>query len=227
MDNSFPPEPVTLTPENAGAILRADLANLARKVSQGKTLSVAERNLLQSAVAGEKLSSVEYVQNAAELSELLGVDRRTIFRWRKIDGNPGTTGDGRYNVPLWRAFKQARQDETADGLSQTQLKARQILLQNQKLEIQIAILKRQYMPVDEVEKIGAELGMAIRKVVTTLHLCAPTVVGVSVAEAEARLKEVEDEILQQLHMLRSSIDEWNAGDNQQPAPEDVHDDTAV
>jgi hypothetical protein len=52
-----------------------------------------------------------------------------------------------------------------------------------------------------VELWGGELGSAIRKVVGTIHLCAPTVVGVSVAEAEARLKELEGEILQQLHLL--------------------------
>lgn len=202
---------VTLTSEQAGILLKADLANLAKKVKDGKTLSASERNILQSALTGDKLSTAEFVASAIELAELLGVDRRTISRWRKIEGNPGVQPDGRYHVPSWRAFKISRQGEDdGEGMSQTQLKARQVLLQNQKLEIQIAVLKREYMPVTEMERIGGVLGSAIRKVVSTIHLCSPTVVGVSVAEAEARLKEVEDEILQQLHLLGESLSEWKS-----------------
>lgn len=203
---------VKLTSEQAGLLLRADLANLAKKVKDGKTLSASERNLLQSALAGDKPSGAEFAQSAVELADLLGVDRRTISRWRKVEDNPGVRPDGRYHVPSWRAFKISRQGEDiladGEGLSQTQLKARQVLLQNQKLEIQIAVLKREYMPAVEVEKWGGELGAAIRKVVSQIHLCAPTVVGVSVAEAEARLKEIEDEILQQLHLLGQSVQQW-------------------
>lgn len=205
MDNADAP----LSPEQVGLLLKADFVNLAKKVKDGKTLSASERNLLQSALTGDKPSTVEFAKNAVELAELLDVDRRTIARWRKVDGNPGVRPDGRYHVPSWRAFKSVRQGEDeAGGLSQTQLKARQILLQNQKLEIQIAVLRREYMPVTDVEKIGGELGTAIRKVISQIHLCAPTVVGVSVAEAEARLKEIEDEILQQLHLLGQAIKEW-------------------
>lgn len=202
--------PPNLTSEQAGLLLKADLANLAQKVKQGKTLSASERNLLHSALAGDKLSDVEFAKNAVELADLLGVDRRSISRWRKTEGNPGVQPDGRYHVPAWRKFKHSRQGEDGDGLNQTQLKARQILLQNKKLEIQIAVLEREFMPVAEVERIGGQLGTAIRKVVSQIHLCAPTVVGVSVAEAEVRLKEVEDEILEQLHLLGESLESWKS-----------------
>jgi hypothetical protein len=37
---------VKLTSEQAEILLKADLRNLAKKVQQGKTLSVAERNIL-------------------------------------------------------------------------------------------------------------------------------------------------------------------------------------
>ena len=203
---------VKLSSEQAEILLKADLRNLARKVQTGKTLSVAERNLLQSALSGENLSSVEFAKNAVELAGILDVDRKTIQRWRKVESNPGVRPDGRYHVPSWRAFKLARQgmDSGEDGLSQSKLRARQILLQNQKLEFQLALMRREYVPAVEVEKWGGELGGAIRKVVSTIHLCAPSVVGVSVAEAEARLKELEDEILQHLHLLNESLGNWKA-----------------
>ena len=195
--------------DQASVILKADFANLAKKVKEGKPLTASERQTLQAAVNGQSAVAAEYAPNAVELARVLGVERRTISRWRKLDGNPGTRQNGSYHSPSWQTFKANRQgDHELDGLSQTQLKAQQILLQNQKLEIQLAILRREYMPVADVERIGGLLGTAIRKVVTQIHLCAPTVVGVSVAEAEARLKEVEDEILQQLHLLGESIEGW-------------------
>jgi len=76
-------------------------------------------------------------------------------------------------------------------------------------EHELAVQQGKYVLVAEVEKAGGELGAAIRQVVSTIHLAAPNVVGLSVADAEARLKEIEDEILQQLHLLPES-------QNQQP-----------
>jgi len=57
-----------------------------------------------------------------------------------------------------------------------------------------------------VEQRGAELGAAIKGVVLKIHLCAPSVVGLAVAEDEARLKEIEDEILEQLHLLNEKLE---------------------
>src|SRR6266704_6196808 len=124
--------PVSLTAEQAAILLKGDLRNLAKKVQQGKTLSASERNLLQSALAGETPAGDEYTKNAVQLAAILGVDRKTVQRWRKIDGNPGVRPDGRYHVPSWRAWKLARQGDGSEGeeLSQSILRARQILLQN-------------------------------------------------------------------------------------------------
>src|SRR5438093_2996521 len=89
--------PVSLTTEQAAILLKGDLRNLAKKVQQGKTLSASERNLLQSALAGENPSADEYARNAVQLGTILGVDRKTVQRWRRIDGNPGVRPDGRYH----------------------------------------------------------------------------------------------------------------------------------
>src|SRR5437867_2355602 len=153
------PQPVSLTAEQAAILLKGDLRNLAKKVQQGKTLSESERNLLQSTLSGETPSADEYAKNAVELAAMLGVDRKTVQRCRKIDGNPGVRPDGRYHVPSWRAWKLARQGDGSEGeeLSQSILRARQILLQNQKLAFQLAVLRREYVPDSDVEKWGASL----------------------------------------------------------------------
>jgi len=215
MPTTKPPDQAAAAPalsaEQAEIILKADLRNLAQKVRQGKTLSVAERNLLQSSIDGGKPSSASFAKNQVELAEILGVDRKLIQRHRKIEGNPGVRPDGRYDVQAWRQWLLRRRGlDDPDGLSQAQLRARQILLQNQKLEFQLGILRRDFIPASEVEQWGAELGTAIRKIVTTIHLAAPSVVGVSVPDAEERLKELEDEVLTQLHLLGEHLTRWQA-----------------
>jgi hypothetical protein len=64
----------------------------------------------------------------------------------------------------------------------------------------------------EVARVGAELGAAIRKVVTRLHRTAPSLEGHPVATIEARLKEEEDDILKQLHTLNERLRPWQQSD---------------
>ena len=94
-----------------------------------------------------------------------------------------------------------------DSVDATELKARNLLLQNQRLELQLAVMRREYLPATDVERWGAELGAAIRKVVGQIHLAAPSVVGLSVAEAESRLKEIEDVVLEQLHTVTERLEQ--------------------
>lgn len=206
--------PVTISPAHAELLLRRNLANLANKVKDGKTLSSKELALLESALAGESApTATEYADTQDELAKILGVSRKTIGRWRKIEGNPGAQPDGRLHVPSWRAFKATRPSgelDDCDAATASQAKAQQILLQNEKLKVQIAILRKLYMPCAEVERIGGELGASIRKIVSTIHLAAPSVVGVSVAEAENILKRIEDEVLSQLHQLDTGVSQWQA-----------------
>ena len=60
----------------------------------------------------------------------------------------------------------------------------------------------------KVRHLGAELGAAIRKVVTRVHRVAPSLEGQPVPVIEARLKEEEDDILKQLHTLDERLGAW-------------------
>lgn len=191
-------------------ILQLDLKNLEKKVKAGHLLSASERAVLQSSVGGGKPSDQRFAKNQVELSEILGVDRKTVQRHLKLEGNPGARPDGRYEIATWRKWIEDRRGISDGELSAPLLKAKQILLQNQKLEAQLKIIARDYVPAAEVEKWGSDLGAAIRKIITQIHLAAPSVVGVSVPEAEERLKEIEEEILQQLHTLDTQTEEWQA-----------------
>jgi hypothetical protein len=201
-----------LSPDQAETILKGDLRNLAKKVKDGKTLSGSERALLQSTIGAGKVSDERFAKNQVELAEVLGVDRKTVQRWKKIEGNPGARPDGRYDIHAWRTWSNDHRGiDESETLSQAQLKAKQILLQNQKIEAHLAIVRKEYVPASEVEKWGSDLGAAIRKIVTQIHLAAPSVAGVSVPEAEERLKEIETEILEQLHTLETQVADWQEG----------------
>lgn len=172
-----------------------------RKVGAGRTLSTGEVNLLQAIQDGGRPEAKAFARTQAELADLLGVSRRTIQRAAKMEGRPSPRPDGRHDVAAWRAFLQSTGAIEDESLSTTELKARNLLLQNQRLELQLAVMRGEYLPAADVERWGGELGAAVRKVVGQIHLAAPSVVGVSVPEAEARLKEIEDEILEQLHTV--------------------------
>lgn len=93
-----------------------------------------------------------------------------------------------------------------------QERAQHVVLQNAKLKVELRQLKRELIPVEEVTHLGAELGAAIRKVVTRVHRTAPSLEGQSVAVIEARLKEEEDDILKQLHTLDERLAAWQGAD---------------
>ncbi|HNQ90858.1 MAG TPA: hypothetical protein PKM73_19765 [Verrucomicrobiota bacterium] len=93
-----------------------------------------------------------------------------------------------------------------------QERAQHIILQNAKLKVELRNLKRELIPVEEVTHLGAELGAAIRKVVTRIHRTAPSLEGQPVPVIEARLKEEEDDILKQLHTLDERLGAWQRAD---------------
>jgi hypothetical protein len=195
----------------AEEILARDLKNLEQKVKAGKPLSASERAVLQSSLGEGETTDRRFAKNQVELAAILGVDRKTIQRHRKEEGNPGARPDGRYDIPAWRKWMEDKRGVSVDELSAPLLKAKQILLQNQKLEAHLAVFRKEYVPASEVEKWGSDLGAAIRKIILQIHLAAPDVVGVSVREAEERLKEIEEEVLQQLHTLDTQVPNWQEG----------------
>ena len=90
--------------ENIGQrILSKDLENIVKKVASGKTLTNSERALIESEY-GEKEKSVRYAKTIVELADILGVNRKTIDRWRKMKGSPKSKPDGRQDISKWRQF---------------------------------------------------------------------------------------------------------------------------
>ena len=91
-------------------------------------------------------------------------------------------------------------------------RAQQMVLQNTKLRLALRRLKRELVPAEDVRRLGAELGGAIRKVLTRLHRAAPSLEGRKADVIEARLKEQEEEVLAQLQILEDRLALWQRAD---------------
>jgi hypothetical protein len=220
------PQASGLTPDRIKKLFKANLANITKKVVRGQTLSRQELLILEEAQrdgggggdAGAKPNEPTFAKNQVELARFLGVDRKTVQRWVKEDDAPIPRPNGQYHIGDWRAWATERGRKPSDNTpSQTALKASNLLLQNRKLEIQLKILAKEYVPVADVKTLGARLGSAVRKVVTSLHRMAPEIAGMNVQEAEALLKQKEDEIMEQFQMIDAGVEELKAVDGAEVA----------
>jgi len=192
--------------EVAEKILKRNIVNIVRKVQEGRTLSNTELAVVQGVAdtdEPETPTGLLFVQNQTDLARELGVNRKTIQRWLKVEGCPPTASDGRYNVLDWRKWATENNLKVSEGEgagdSKLKLEARRLLLNNSRLEFDLAVRRGEYTHNDDVEAMFVMMVQNAKKVLLALPSNAsPQVVGLSVPEAEIRLREIVDEALAQL-----------------------------
>jgi hypothetical protein len=145
--------PDSISTEAAEKVLQADLHNLVKKVAAGKPLAVAERARIESLAAGSN-DSVTYAKTLVELASVLGVSRRTLSTWQKMEGAPKALSNGHWPVADWREFVRLR------GLNASRmtvgkedaLKARKLLAEVEERELRIAVKKGEYVALTKVRE---------------------------------------------------------------------------
>lgn len=142
-----------VTADMAERILDADFKNIIRKVATGKTLTTAERARVQSRASG-CTDSTAYAKTVVELANLLGVTRRTISTWQKMDGAPKTLSNGSFPVPEWREFVRVRGLKTHQPVTTNDeaLKSRKLLAEVEERELKVGIKKGEYILLAEVRR---------------------------------------------------------------------------
>ena len=146
-------EPKELSPDVAGKILDADFQNVVRKVAAGKPLTVAERTRIESRAAGS-VETLAYAKTLVELAAVLGVTRRTLTTWQKIEGSPKPLSNGLWPVADWREFVRLRglkAGKVPIG-NEEALKARKLLAEVEERELRIAVKKGEYVPLTKVRE---------------------------------------------------------------------------
>jgi len=142
-----------VTSDMAERILDADFKNIIKKVAGGKTLTVAERARVQARASG-CTDSTAYAKTVVELGNLLGVTRRTIATWQKLDGAPKTLPNGDFPVADWREFVRMRGLKTTQPKSTNEdaLKARKLLAEVEERELKVGIRKGEFVLLADVRR---------------------------------------------------------------------------
>lgn len=195
-------EPKELSPDIAGKILDADFQNIVKKVAAGKPLTVAERARIESRAAGS-VETMAYTKTLVELSAVLGVSRRTLSTWQKIEGAPKALSNGMWPVADWREFVRLR------GLNagrvpvgnEEALKARKLLAEVEERELRIAVKKGEYVPLTKVreEWIGlvAQASSILRAKFE--NELPPVLSGLDATGIQRECRRAIDEVLRCLH----------------------------
>ncbi|MGN6556360.1 MAG: hypothetical protein ACTHLW_21825 [Verrucomicrobiota bacterium] len=193
-----------LSPTQAKMLLEGNAVNLATQVKDGKPLNAAQVEMLQricdqgssaevaaATEPGRTGPAPKFAKNKSQLAGILNVSRKTIQRYSERDDAPKPRPNGSLSVAEWKAYLAGKDViDGAEHMDTSVLKARQILLQNRLLEQKIELNDSKVYPVELIEKETVQMIATAKAVLLTGPASlAPQVVGVSIPEAEALLRE--------------------------------------
>lgn len=195
-------EPKELSPDVAGKILDADFQNVVRKVAAGKPLTVAERSRIEARAAGS-VETMAYTKTLVELAAVLGVSRRTLSTWQKIEGAPKALSNGMWPVADWREFVRLR------GLNagrvpvgnEEALKARKLLAEVEERELRIAVKKGEYVALTKVREEWIGLVAQATSILRAKfeNELPPVLSGLDATGIQRECRRAIDEVLRCLH----------------------------
>jgi len=187
---------------DAAALLEADFQNIVLKVAAGKPLTVAERARIESRAAGS-VETLAYAKTLVELAAVLGVTRRTLSNWQKMDGAPKALSNGLWPVADWREFVRMRglkAGKTPVG-NEEALKARKLLAEVEERELRIAVKKGEYVPLTKVREEWIGLVAQATSVLRAKfeNELPPVLSGLDATGIQAECRKAIDEVLLCLH----------------------------
>jgi DNA-binding transcriptional regulator YiaG len=184
--------------EQIEAIRKKEKANILKKLESGQTLTEAQRLILY----GQKTDQSRYAQNQTELAEFLGVDRKTIQRWRKEDNFPQPMADGRYDVIAVRDWRERSRDSgstNAEDQSKAEGEARRVWLQVEKLEHEIEVSKGEFISIAQAQADVAQMCSRARSILLAIpDTLAPLVIGKTATQAQQLIRKEIDNALTQI-----------------------------
>ena len=195
-------EPKELSPDVAGKILDADFQNVVRKVAAGKPLTVAERTRIESRAAGS-VETLAYAKTLVELAAVLGVTRRTLTTWQKIEGSPKPLSNGLWPVADWREFVRLRglKAGKVPAGNEEALKARKLLAEVEERELRIAVKKGEYVPLTKVREEWIGLVAQATSILRAKfeNELPPVLSGLDATGIQRECRRAIDEVLLCLH----------------------------
>ena len=189
------------------AIRKKEKANIIKKLEQGHTLTESQRLIIY----GNQTETNRYAKNQTELAEFLGVDRKTIQRWRKENNFPTAMADGRWDVIAvrnWRENSRNSSDVSVEDMSKAEGEARRVWLQVEKLEHEIEVSKGNFITVDEAKAEISRMCSIARGILLSIpDTIAPLIIGLSAIDAQEKLRKEIDHALEQISSDKMDIRE--------------------
>lgn len=184
--------------EQVEAIRKKEKANILKKLESGQTLTESQRLILY----GSKTDQSRYAKNQTDLAEFLGVDRKTIQRWRKEENFPKASADGRYDVIAvrdWRERSRSSNSTSVEDLSKAEGEARRVWLQVEKLEHEIEISKGQFITIEQAQTDVSTMCARARAILLAIpDTLAPLVIGKTATQAQQLIRKEIDNALAQI-----------------------------
>lgn len=180
------------------AIRRKEKANIIKRLEAGHTLTDSQRLILY----GNQAETNRYAKNQTELADFMGVDRKTIQRWKKENNFPTPMADGRWDVVAvrnWRENTRNSSDVSEEDMSKAEGEARRVWLQVEKLEHEIEVSKGNYITIEEAKaEVGRMCSIARGILLAIPDTIAPLIIGLSAIEAQEKLRKEIDHALEQI-----------------------------
>ena len=189
-------------------ILDKELENIVRKVAAGKTLTASERALIE-----EKYStsgkSARYVSTIVELAEILGVNRKTIDRWRRKKDAPKPLSNGKHNVAKWRDFVRKNDLKEAESPEDEELKTRKLLAEVKQAELKLKVMEGTYVPVEKVREVWMSHIGQVRNILESrfLNELPPILTTLDAIQIREKMQEVLDETYNAISVAADSVRE--------------------
>lgn len=194
-----------LPPEVARKLLHKDLANLVKRVHEGKKLTRAERTMLQNlAGASAGNEGPTHARNFVELAEILGVSRQALGQWRRRKDAPKAAANGLHEVAAWREFMSRHHLKGSEAPvtdEEASLKARKLLAEVEERELRVAVKKELYVPLDVVKhewttRVGRAVNLLRNKFEAELP---PILSGLDAVGIQEECRNGIDEVMAILH----------------------------
>jgi hypothetical protein len=132
-------------------------------------------------------------------------DRKIIQQALKLEGNPGRSKDGRYEIAEWQAFINANFGSLIDpnvgsGSDKSKLEMEKLKLQNEKLQFELQVRRKDYTLNTEIEQSVGKMVVKARQQLQAIPArMAPQLIGLTrEVDIETRLRREIDEALQAL-----------------------------
>lgn len=144
-----------------------------------------------------------------QLSKALGVPARTLKAWRSV-GAPAPDSSGRYSIEAWEKWAadegrgKANQQTVSGELSKKEWEIQRIKRQVESMDLDLQQRRGTLVLKSDVTRDIHSSVFAFRTEMETIPgKLAPQVVGLSIPEAELRIRSAIEEALMRLHR-----DEW-------------------